>query len=163
MCWMGRLLAYLLLLCCEAHIQCALLAVGLAAVTVLCALLCCAGDRMQFARRVGLDLFRFLEGFATQGAGDTILIPTNILDRWAARYCCCALTPCDGVTAPQHQPWSAHGRKLLMSMLTEAAACMFALLRVSCWCWRLLCRWLQRFERLFRLDPDFLTRQEEKF
>lgn len=23
-------------------------------------------------------------------------------------------------------------------------------------------RWLQRFERKFRLDPDFLTRQEEK-
>lgn len=62
------------------------------------------GDKMQFARRVGLDLYRFLEGFATQASGDAILIPTSALDRW-----------------------------------------------------------LQRFERLFRLDPDFLTRQDEKF
>lgn len=37
---------------------------------------------MQFARRVGLDLFRFLEGFATQASGDAILIPTNALDRY---------------------------------------------------------------------------------
>lgn len=56
---------------------------------------------MQFARRVGLDLFRFLEGFATQGAGDTILIPTNILDRWVA-HCCCAL-PRSGCARTQQQ------------------------------------------------------------
>lgn len=62
------------------------------------------GDKMQFARRVGLDMYRFLEGFATQASGDAILIPTNALDRW-----------------------------------------------------------LQRFERKFRLDPDFLTRQDEKY
>lgn len=43
---------------------------------------CCAGDKMQFARRVGLDMYRFLEGFATQASGDAILIPTNALDRY---------------------------------------------------------------------------------
>jgi hypothetical protein len=37
---------------------------------------------MQFARRVGLDMYRFLEGFATQASGDAILIPTNALDRY---------------------------------------------------------------------------------
>jgi hypothetical protein len=41
-----------------------------------------AGDKMQFARRVGLDLYRFLEGFATQASGDAILIPTSALDRY---------------------------------------------------------------------------------
>jgi hypothetical protein len=39
---------------------------------------------MQFARRVGLDLYRFLEGFATQASGDAILIPTSALDRYAS-------------------------------------------------------------------------------
>lgn len=40
-----------------------------------------AGDKMLFARRVGLDLYNFLAGFATQAAGDAILMPTNALDR----------------------------------------------------------------------------------
>jgi hypothetical protein len=44
-----------------------------------------AGDKMQFARRVGLDLYRFLEGFATQASGDCILIPTSALDRYRHR------------------------------------------------------------------------------
>lgn len=39
------------------------------------------GDKMQFARRVGLDLYRFLESFATQATGDAILIPTSALDK----------------------------------------------------------------------------------
>lgn len=43
---------------------------------------CWSGDKMQFARRVGLDMYRFLEGFATQASGDAILIPTNALDRY---------------------------------------------------------------------------------
>jgi hypothetical protein len=30
------------------------------------------------------------------------------------------------------------------------------------WLLHALRRWLQRFEHKFRLDPDFLTRQEEK-
>ncbi|KAF8071039.1 Usp2 [Scenedesmus sp. PABB004] len=72
------------------------------------------GDRLAYGRRVGLDLFRFLESFATTGGaaaaaaaapgGDAIVIPTRALDAW-----------------------------------------------------------LTRFERKFRLDPDFLTRQDEKF
>jgi hypothetical protein len=39
------------------------------------------GEKMIFAERVGLDLFRFLESFATQATGDAILIPANALDR----------------------------------------------------------------------------------
>jgi hypothetical protein len=38
---------------------------------------------MLFGRRVGLDLYRFLESFATQATGDAILIPTSALDRCA--------------------------------------------------------------------------------
>lgn len=40
------------------------------------------GDKMAFGRRVGLDLYRFLESFATQATGDAILIPASALDRW---------------------------------------------------------------------------------
>lgn len=57
---------------------------------------------MQFARRVGLDLFRFLEGFATQGAGDTILIPTNILDRWVAHSVHCRAVAVPSMNPRQH-------------------------------------------------------------
>ncbi len=39
------------------------------------------GDKMEFGRRVGLDLYRFLESFATRAAGDAIVIPANALDR----------------------------------------------------------------------------------
>lgn len=56
-------------------------AVHVTATRLLCCACAGAGDKMQFARRVGLDLFRFLEGFATQASGDAILIPTNALDR----------------------------------------------------------------------------------
>eukprot|EP00877_Chromochloris_zofingiensis_P014709 jgi/Chrzof1/9492/Cz04g05060.t1 len=44
------------------------------------------GDKLEFAKRVALDLFRFLESYAKQAAGDYILIPTNALDRWMIRF-----------------------------------------------------------------------------
>jgi hypothetical protein len=61
-----------------------------------------AGDKMQFAQRVGLDLYRFLEGFATQASGDAILIPTSALDRCALVLCTQLSTGC---------LWAAHIRQ----------------------------------------------------
>ncbi|WIA11762.1 hypothetical protein OEZ85_011856 [Tetradesmus obliquus] len=61
------------------------------------------GDKLAYAKRVGMDLYHFLASFATQTNGDTIVIPTKALDRW-----------------------------------------------------------YERFERKFRLDPDFLTRNQDK-
>lgn len=45
------------------------------------------GARQDFARRVGLDLFNFMQSFGgvqTMGK-DTLLVPTNILDAWFNR------------------------------------------------------------------------------
>lgn len=39
------------------------------------------GNKLDYARRVGMDLYRFLESFATQATGDAILIPTSALDK----------------------------------------------------------------------------------
>jgi hypothetical protein len=39
------------------------------------------GEKVQFAQRVGLDLFRFLESFATKAQGDAIVIPADALDK----------------------------------------------------------------------------------
>lgn len=39
------------------------------------------GAKEEFAKRVGLDLFRFLESFQTQQMGDHIVVPANALDR----------------------------------------------------------------------------------
>lgn len=44
------------------------------------------GDKLQFAKRVGIDLYRYLESFATQATGGSILIPTNALDKWWERF-----------------------------------------------------------------------------
>lgn len=43
------------------------------------------GDKLAYAKRVGMDLYHFLASFATQTNGDTIVIPTKALDRcvWA--------------------------------------------------------------------------------
>jgi hypothetical protein len=43
------------------------------------------GDKLDFGARVGMNLFNFLAGFATQAGGDAIVIPSNALDRcrWA--------------------------------------------------------------------------------
>lgn len=44
------------------------------------------GARADFAKRVGMDLFRFLESFQTRQVGDQILIPANALDRWFVKF-----------------------------------------------------------------------------
>ncbi|KXZ48058.1 hypothetical protein GPECTOR_30g153 [Gonium pectorale] len=44
------------------------------------------GAKEEFAKRVGLDLFRFLESFQTQQMGDHIVVPANALDRWFVRF-----------------------------------------------------------------------------
>ncbi len=39
------------------------------------------GEKAEYARRVAMDLFRFLESFGTQQYGDKLLVPANALDR----------------------------------------------------------------------------------
>eukprot|EP00898_Chlorokybus_atmophyticus_P003794 jgi/Chlat1/4415/Chrsp29S04545 len=41
-----------------------------------------------FAKSVAMDLFRYLESFASQvpQVGDNLVVPTNILDRWFTRF-----------------------------------------------------------------------------
>ena len=54
---------------------------------------CCAGEleqkegaqvasRAEFAKRVALDLFRFMESFNVSAAGDQLVVPANIIERW---------------------------------------------------------------------------------
>lgn len=62
------------------------------------------GAREDFAKRVGLDLYRYLESFQSQRSGDALIIPGDALDRW-----------------------------------------------------------FKKFSDKFRRDPDFLTREKEKF
>lgn len=44
------------------------------------------GAREDFAKKVGLDLYRFLESFAIQQLQDKIVVPTDILDRWLTKF-----------------------------------------------------------------------------
>lgn len=45
------------------------------------------GAKEQFAKRVGMDLYRFLESFQVgQQYGDQLLIPANALDRCVVRH-----------------------------------------------------------------------------
>lgn len=44
------------------------------------------GSREDFAKRVGMDLFRFMESFQTKAMGDHIVVPANVLDRWFTRF-----------------------------------------------------------------------------
>mmetsp|Transcript_9014 Transcript_9014/g.19382 ORF Transcript_9014/g.19382 Transcript_9014/m.19382 type:complete len:193 (+) Transcript_9014:81-659(+) len=44
------------------------------------------GAREDFAKRVGMDLFRFMESFQTQAMGDHIVVPANALDRWFIKF-----------------------------------------------------------------------------
>jgi hypothetical protein len=46
------------------------------------------GDRLGYAKRVGMDLYHFLASFATQTSGDTIVIPTKALDRCEWKRLC---------------------------------------------------------------------------
>lgn len=50
----------------------------------------------------------------------------------------------------------------MMQCSCDMGCCSACLSVCAMWCCS-ACRWLQRFERKFRLDPDFLTRQDEKY
>ena len=39
-------------------------------------------SRAEFAKRVALDLFRFMESFNVSAAGDQLVVPANIIERW---------------------------------------------------------------------------------
>lgn len=39
-------------------------------------------SRREYAKRVALDLFRFMESFPSSPRGDTLLVPSNVLELW---------------------------------------------------------------------------------
>ena len=44
-------------------------------------------SRLDFGRRVALDLFRYIESFAAPGAGGTaIVLPAGALDAWFSKF-----------------------------------------------------------------------------
>ncbi|KAF5828444.1 hypothetical protein DUNSADRAFT_17594 [Dunaliella salina] len=42
--------------------------------------------REEFAKLVGVDLFRFMESFQKTAVGDHLVVPANALDRWFLRF-----------------------------------------------------------------------------
>jgi hypothetical protein len=44
------------------------------------------GARLEFGRRVGLDLFRFVESFAAPAAGGAVVLPAGALDAWWRKF-----------------------------------------------------------------------------
>ena len=43
-------------------------------------------SRHDFARRVAIDLYRFLESFNVSAAGNQLVLPSDVLDRWMAKF-----------------------------------------------------------------------------
>ena len=43
-------------------------------------------SRQEFAKRVALDLFRFMESFNKGVQGDTLILPTNCLELWFQKF-----------------------------------------------------------------------------
>eukprot|EP00891_Asterochloris_glomerata_P001593 jgi/Astpho2/1593/e_gw1.00028.60.1_t len=43
-------------------------------------------SRAEFAKRVALDLFRFMESFNVSAAGDQLVVPANIIERWHDKF-----------------------------------------------------------------------------
>lgn len=43
-------------------------------------------SRQDFAKRVALDLFRYMESFNSGSSGDTLVLPSNVLERWFSRF-----------------------------------------------------------------------------
>jgi ribulose-phosphate 3-epimerase len=43
-------------------------------------------SRQEFAKRVAMDLFRFMESFSKGVSGDTLILPTDCLERWFAKF-----------------------------------------------------------------------------
>jgi ribulose-phosphate 3-epimerase len=46
------------------------------------------GSKETFARRVAMDLFRYMESFqaATAVSADHMVVPMNVLDRWFTKF-----------------------------------------------------------------------------
>ena len=44
------------------------------------------GAREDFAKRVAFNLFRFMESFSSKAAGDQLVVPGNVIDRWFTRF-----------------------------------------------------------------------------
>ena len=44
------------------------------------------GAREDFAKRVAFNLFRFMESFSSKVAGDQLVVPGNVIDRWFTRF-----------------------------------------------------------------------------
>eukprot|EP00884_Botryococcus_braunii_P002350 jgi/Botrbrau1/12115/Bobra.0186s0033.1 len=42
--------------------------------------------RQEFAKRVAMDLYRYMESFNEGSLGDRLLLPTNVLERWFTRF-----------------------------------------------------------------------------
>ncbi|DBB14244.1 hypothetical protein WJX82_010352 [Trebouxia sp. C0006] len=43
-------------------------------------------SRQDFAKQVALDLFRYMESFNSGSSGDTLVLPSNVLERWFSRF-----------------------------------------------------------------------------
>lgn len=44
------------------------------------------GARQDFAKRVAFNLFQFMTSFSSRAAGDQLVVPGNVLDRWFVRF-----------------------------------------------------------------------------
>ena len=44
------------------------------------------GSREEFAKRVGWDLFRFMESFQTVAMGDKLVVPSDVIDQWFLKF-----------------------------------------------------------------------------
>lgn len=44
------------------------------------------GAKEDFSKRVGMDLFRFMQSFQTVQMGDHVVVPANAFDRWVVRF-----------------------------------------------------------------------------
>lgn len=44
------------------------------------------GARLEYGRRVGLDLFRYIESYASPAAGGAIVLPPGALDAWWRKF-----------------------------------------------------------------------------
>ena len=43
-------------------------------------------SKQEFARRVALDMFRFMQSFPTTPQGNTLLVPSNVLEMWLSKF-----------------------------------------------------------------------------
>jgi Protein of unknown function (DUF775) len=43
-------------------------------------------DRFAFAHKIALDLFRYMTSFAQGGSAGSMIVPTNVFDKWMERF-----------------------------------------------------------------------------